>query len=305
MVNLAPTLFAGDSSDALARVYAVLPRAGLPEGAQLEGELVGPYCRSSQTLPARIRFIDRGPGPSLLAEAIVPDPCFWTPELPFLYKVELRAVAGEKPDGVITVAAGRLFGIRRLGVEKASIRLDARRFVPRGVYRECVGIADLKQARETTSALFVVDPSEDVLKEASEDGVLLAVRLRAPDSFTKGRVGLLQSELARLGRCPAVAVVVLDGDVAAGNELRLTARGTLLAQHVASADSLFDPAPWAHLFWWQIDAGTAPAETPPQDMPIIVYRPAPENATIEEGRSACDRLQAELAPVGDFAGYFC
>ena len=63
-MNFNPTIFAGDSSDALARVYAALPRTGLPDDARLEGELVGPYCRHSQTLPARIRFLDRGPGPT-------------------------------------------------------------------------------------------------------------------------------------------------------------------------------------------------------------------------------------------------
>jgi hypothetical protein len=303
-LDLDPQLFVGDANEALARVYAALPRAGLHAEARLVGELAGPFCRYSQTLPARIRFVDRGPGASLLAEAIVPDPCFWTPELPFLYKAELRITAGEEPDGDITVAAGRAFGIRRLGVEKASIYLDARRFVPRGVFRECVGVADLKRARDTASALYVSDPSEDVLQEASEDGVLLAVRLRAPDNATRDRVAVLQSELARIGRCPAVAVVVLDGDITAGPELRAAARGMLLAQHVTSAGAYFAPAPWAHLLWWPIDEQT-PAGTPSHDLPILVYRPARENATIEESRRACDRLQAELATLGDFAGYFC
>lgn len=289
-MNLNPTIFSGDSSDALARVYAALPRTGLPDDARLEGELVGPYCRHSQTLPARIRFIDRGPGPTLLSEATVPDPCFWTPELPFLYAVEVRAVQGDK-----TIAAiSRPFGIRRLGVHGKSLYLDAKRFVLRGVRIHPVATQDLTAARRAASALFVTDPTDRFLQEASEEGVLLAVELHASQPAV---------ELSRLGRWPAVAVVVLDGDSAAGNELRLSARNTLLAQNVAAADTPVAPSAWAHLLWWQLDADKTPPPAPSHDMPIIAYRPTSENATIEESRRACDRLQADLAPLGDFAGY--
>jgi hypothetical protein len=303
-LDLDPQLFVGDANEAIARVYAALPRAGLPDEARLVGELVGPFCRYSQTLSARVRFIDRGPGPSLLAEAIVPDPCFWTPELPFLYKAELRAVGGEKPENDIAVAATRReFGIRRLGVEKSSIQLDARRYVPRGVFRRAIGVADLKEARETASALYLVDVWDEVLQEASEEGVMMAIRLQSPKSAGTNRVARLQSELTRLGRWPSVAIVVLDGDIAAGKELRLAARGTLLAQQCTSSDSFSAPAPWAHLLWWQVEDQIS-ARKPTHDVPIVVYLSAPEKATIEEGRRACDRLQAELAPLGDFAGYF-
>ena len=83
-------LFFGDASDAVARVYARLPCDETTTGSQLTGELIGPECRFAQTLSARIPFQDRGPGESLLAEAVVPDPCFWTPELPMLYKARIE-----------------------------------------------------------------------------------------------------------------------------------------------------------------------------------------------------------------------
>jgi hypothetical protein len=290
-LNLEPTIFVGDSSNALARVYAALPRLDLPDDVRLEGELVGPYCRHSQTLPARIRFIDRGPGPTLLSEATAPDPCFWTPELPFMYSLELRAVQGDE-----TIAAvKRPFGIRRLGVHGKSLYLDAKRFVLRGVRIDPAAIDDLKTAKHTASALFVSNPSDEFLQEASKEGVLLAVELQA-SQFT--------NELSRLGRWPAVAVVFLDTARPAGKELRLAARNTLLAQNLAAADTPVAPSAWAHLLWWQVDADKTPAAAPSHNLPIIAYRPTSKNATIEERRRACDRLQADLAPLGDFAGYF-
>jgi hypothetical protein len=291
-LKLEPTIFAGDSSDALARVYATLPRAGLPDDARLEGELVGPYCRHSQTLPARIRFLDRGPGATLLAEATVPDPCFWTPDLPFMYSAELRGIQGNE-----TIAAiKRPFGICRLGVHGKSLYLDAKRFVLRGARIEPTAIDDVFTAKQSASALFVADPSDQFLQEASEEGILLAVDLPASQPA---------AELTRLGRWPAVAVVVLEGGISAGKELRLAARNTLLAQQVNQSGRVSAPAPWAHLLWWQIENESISTPTLADNMPIIAYRPTSKNATIEESRRACDRLQADLSPLGDFAGYIC
>ena len=91
----------------------------------------------------------------------------------------------------------------------------------------------------------------------------------------------------------------------AGKELRLAARNTLLAQRFARADAAKQPVPWAHLLWWEIDASEAPTALPPHDIPIIVYRPDSKNATIDESRRACDRLQADVASLGDLSGYVC
>jgi hypothetical protein len=297
-LKLEPQLFLGDASDAEARVYAVLPRAGLCDDARLEGELVGPRCRYSQTLPGRIRFVDRGPGPTLLAEAIVPDPCFWTPDLPFLYSVELR-LAGVNAATAQPFTVKQPFGIRRLGAHQASIFLDARRFVPRGVSIDDSHPDMAKAARDAASALYLDDPADDFLREASEEGVVLAVSARQPKSPDP-----LRAELIRLSRWPAVAMVVLDSDLPAGRELRLAARNTLLAQRIIEGNpSPTAVCPWAHLLWWEIDRSTTTA-APPHDVPIVVYRTADQATSLAARRRACDDLQVNLAPLGDFAGYF-
>ena len=77
-------IFFGEASDTVAA--SMLGCAGRKpiKGSQLTGSLVGPSCLYAETLPARFEFVDRGPGESLLAEAVVPEPCFWTPEMPHL-----------------------------------------------------------------------------------------------------------------------------------------------------------------------------------------------------------------------------
>lgn len=291
-------LFFGDANDAEARLYASLAREGLSADAHLSGELVGPFCRYSDTLPARIRFSDRGPGPTLLAEAVVPHPCFWTPELPFMYRVTVRL--SNTSGALTTIANERPFGIRRLGVQGTSIYLDAKRFVLRGIQLDSPNVGDLKAAREAASALYLDDPNDVILEEASEEGVLLAVRLGDNTAEEK-----LIAEVARVGRWPAVAVVVLDGDVPACKDLQRAARNTLLAQRVTSGElSATSLRPWADLLWWEVSRVEAAIVCPSHNLPLIVYRPAAEAATIAERRLNCDRLQAELAPLGDFAGYF-
>ena len=57
---------------------------------QLTGTLAGPSCLYAKTLQATFSLVDRGPGESLLAEAIVPEPCFWTPEMPQLYQADVQ-----------------------------------------------------------------------------------------------------------------------------------------------------------------------------------------------------------------------
>ena len=127
-------LFFGAASSAEARFYA---RYELGDSAsdrtslEITGQLIGPVCDFSQTLPGKHRFIEIGAGldsqRAALVQAIVPDPCFWTPELPFLYRAELQIDCGGD-----VVEARRTVGIRRLGVRGKSLFFDGKRFVLRG-----------------------------------------------------------------------------------------------------------------------------------------------------------------------------
>ena len=85
-------IFFGEGHDAIAHVYARLRGRTTADDFQLAGRLTGPTCLYAETLPATLSFVDRGPGNSLVAATIVPEPCFWTPDMPQVYQavVELR-----------------------------------------------------------------------------------------------------------------------------------------------------------------------------------------------------------------------
>ncbi len=89
----------GDVNDVEARVFARYVSAAESGDAEAEqvvlrGTLRGPYCEQSRTLPAEIMFRDTGrPG---LVEALVPDPCTWSPELPHLYQADVEARQGQR-----------------------------------------------------------------------------------------------------------------------------------------------------------------------------------------------------------------
>ncbi len=294
-------LFFGEATAAEARVYARLDGSQLPPDATLSGQLVGPECRFARTLPAKIPFQFRGRDArgALLAEAIVPDPCFWTPDLPMLYRAELQGKsrrAGISPTCQNEVApTERRFGIRRLGVRGKSLYLDGQRWVLRAVSRERADLEDLAAARTSDAALVVAAADDDFCLEASQQGVPLIV-------MVSGRGVELVNEIRRLSKWPAVFLVVLDPEQPADFDPRPLARNLLFAVHYR-ADKPLGSSTWPHVLWCEIEGEHAPAQCAGSLRPIIAFRRLPDQAEIPTGRSACDRLQLELAPLGDFAGY--
>ena len=84
-------VFHGDLNQNLAHVYVQLSVADATH-LRLRGQVRGPRSALTRTLPASIPLTDLGPGPSALARALVPDPCFWEPGQPFLLRRRRRGV---------------------------------------------------------------------------------------------------------------------------------------------------------------------------------------------------------------------
>jgi beta-galactosidase/beta-glucuronidase len=84
----------GDVTDVEARVIARYH--GATKGVALSGSLRGPFCEKGRTLPAQLMFRDFSDGDRVQAEAVVPDPCMWTPEMPHLYQADVEARQGDK-----------------------------------------------------------------------------------------------------------------------------------------------------------------------------------------------------------------
>ena len=292
-------LFFGEANDALARVYARLPRNDLPPGVRLDGTVNGPDCKFAATLPSPVPLVEKKVSGTFsetpLAEAVVPDPCFWTPELPFLYRVRVELRRGAD----VLAAADRMFGIRRLGVKGRNLFLEGKRFVIRGVGADSTSEHDLVAWRAADAAMIIRQPSDDVCRQASEQGVLLLAEIRPdiPDPL---------AELRRLSRWPAVGVAILDSStcMVASSDLRAAARNLLLAQRTGSAVISAEPlCDWAQLIVAETTPDPLALNARLSHIPIIVRCALAKPVSLPSARAACDLLQRDLAPVGDFAGY--
>jgi hypothetical protein len=293
-------LFHGDATPAHARVYARLSHEEVPGDTRVEivGSLIGPSCDFAHTLPARIPFVQNRASGGLLAEAIIADPCFWTPELPFLYRAKLELRAGGAPPATIN----QFVGIRRLGIRGKSLFFDGKRFVLRGVHWESE-ISNLKSdeprsafARESWTGLTVQSPDDDVCDFASRRGILLVA------DQTHVALSVLVSELRRLARWPAVAIAVAASDADLPVETHDIAPNLLLAQQIDAGEPM-NLKPWARLAFAELgDPAEFARKTADCRLPIVALRRITPDY-IERSRASCDALQRDLAPYGDFAGY--
>jgi hypothetical protein len=280
------------------------------DGWRLTGRVRGPECRYAQTLPADYPLRSHEPGPALLAEAFIPDPCFWSPALPQLYWATIELVH----NGAACGTATRMVGVRPLGARGRSLYWEGKRWVLRSVLANEVantGIPELNAWHEGPTAMLVDHPPDELCRQASLDGVLIVARLT-------GAQARLSSELARLARWPGVGIAVVDQVVPDGaesqlSELRHCARNMLIAQFLSGGkgENAIIPATGAQAVVLDLGLHGANAmslsnlETVLQycRLPLIAYRPAGPQSNVAIGRAASDLLQSELATLGDFAGY--
>ena len=298
----------------------VFVRAALPEPPQsslrLAGELAGPECRRSITLPAGASLVDLGAGPAgLLAKAVLTEPAFWTPDLPNLYRLTVRVEA----DGQTLTEATRRIGLRRSGVRGRSLWLEGRRWVPRGVARDPRS-CDVPTVRDAAVAAVVTDPPESLLVAADEAGlvVIAVAQAGAGPAFDAGAI------VERIGAWaghPSVVITVLpqpltDARAAAVAATARRLKGTMLLACTADGASPPPTGVPTGIDCLRVALGTgslphaawrdaAPA------VPLLAWRPGAD--ADEPHRGDCDRLQASLAAWGvadgrplqawDWAGY--
>lgn len=303
------TVFHGEASAALGRVYARLTASEATAGCELAGRVVGPRCRWAETLPAASMLVPR-PGRTvgdplanplvdpLLAEAVVPDPCFWSDELPMLYTVEVELRRG----GTAIAAAERSLGFRGVGRRGRSLFRQGRRWVPRGMSVASVSgdaVDDLADWREASAVMFVERPSDAICQRASEIGVwLIAAVDRGADAAV--------AELSRIARHSAVFLAVLPSGIQATAALRMAAPNLLLAERldISSMSEPHEPSPHADcVFADAADVEAFAAAVGRCTLPVIAHRPLAAPQPIAVARRACDDLQRDLASVGDFTGY--
>jgi len=291
-------VFYGQLATTQGCVYARLSDVPSQTDLSLTGRLVGPHCSLSSTLQAHIPFADQGPGPSLLAATLVPDPCFWSPRMPATYeiKIELRC------NGTVIDEATRQIGLRMFGARGRDLFLEEKRWVLRGT---CAGedlvaveAGDLTAWRDHQLAMLADSPNEGLLAAASSQGVMVAARLSE-------KLSEQVEEVTRLALWPAVSMIVMQQIPCDEVVLRAAAPNLLLAWE-ASGNELTSRPEWADLLLFPLVEAMrlSRQELAQCPIPVIIYdddRAA--GMSPEAARRQCEQLQREVVALGDFAGY--
>lgn len=289
-------IFFGEANNAAARVYARFLDEGFTDNCWLTGRVIGPTCPYSQTLsatiPLRAKSARESASGALVAEAVVPDPCFWTTELPFLYRVEVELRCGDE----VLASAQRLLGIRRLGAHRRRLLFEGRGWVARGVDVHEVPERPLADWRAADLAMIVEQPDDELCAEASRLGALLIAELA-------GEGESLATELRRLARWPAMAMAVLPAGAGFDWASPRAARNLLVGQRVqGSAFSVQD---------FHADVVVCENDTAERiavmardvSVPVLAWRRAGWRDELADARRECDLLQRDLAGAGEFAGF--
>lgn len=286
-------VFFGAVSPAEAHVYARLDAPAEAAALRITGQLRGPLCSKATTLPATVSFQTRSGIDALLAEAIVPDPCYWTPELPHVYQVRVELHRGAE----LVQVAERVLGIRPLGVHGSRLALAGKGWVLRGLWGEGLTTEGWFAAEDPTAAVIVSRPDDALCAEASRRGLWLVAVVEGIEGAAD-----VTAELARLARWPAVALAIVAAAGPLEFDVRRRARNLLLGQLVD--DAAAEPASWADVL---VARGAAPdtlaALAAGRDRPVVAWRPESAGPDFAAARAAIDRLQRDLAGRSDFAGY--
>lgn len=259
----------------------LVPREG-SEIVKITGAVRGPYSDFSKTLTSDSAF--KAAIAPRQVEALVVDPCYWIPSLPFWYDLRVTLELNDRSTREEVIP----LGIKRFYCERRNFLLEGKRVVLRGMGFDSPNGEQLQSARKFEAALMVGHVAAADLQQASRLGVPLVVDLRESNPAAS----------AELDWHAAVMLVLVDVDQARAVQLRNT--------HVAICVSTDSDEPAVSCDAYAIEL--SPGERPPAwaatcDKPVIAIRKDP-GAEIRTARAGCDKLQAELAPEFDLAGYF-
>jgi len=289
--------FVGTRTESLAYVYLnAIPVD--PQIESIEGKIIGPHCQFSRTLPAEFAFT-RANHPlsdSLVLESLIIDPCYWTPALPFLYNLELQL---QMRDGK-KVAQSAKVGLRRWDYEGTNFRMQCRRVVLRGTSCDQLTSEIIQHARTAETSLLVDRYDPQFCATTDQQGVIVVLDLRSTE-------GTLDEIFRLLDWLPSVFLALVNAEqLARPNFNHHWPKQCHLAQCLTAIST---PDELTNFNTEALAVELAPGERPPTwlasiDRPVIVIRRGEDYADLVAARAACDRLQAELAPEFDLAGYF-
>jgi|GEM_PF-4595097 len=278
-------VFFGRATPAEARIYARIPAVGLPAGARLTGSVRGPKSAFSHTLSATIPLVDLGPGAARVAEAVVPEPCFWTPGMPYLYEVRVSLEVG----GQAWAQSEQMLGIRPMGSSHRRLVLEGKPWILRTVEPSDFTIESLIPWREAKASLVLSHPGDAECRAASEQGVGLVAMVNEGD---------IAAELRRLSRWPAVMLAVVPADFDPGQvpppaNLMLGVRMPLGKPPAWAKVVLAEPTGNSSEDWrGQVGA----------DVSLIAVKTTEDERTVQSAAQSLAEFEGAFA-AGEWAGY--
>jgi hypothetical protein len=266
-------------------------------GWRIAGQITGPYCVHSETLPAVIAFHDQGDGAGLLATARIPDPCAWTARLPATYKVDIELThAGKCKQKSSHLFTFRGNEIRQNSFYQTDLNGNYRRWVLRCVQHPLDDALEDggDQFREEGLICIVINPTTEQCSLATHHGVAILAIVQQPDTETT------ISAVQQLEMWGCVTAGVLVGDV----EIKDIDLNNVQIPIGSWVSDVSKPLPeWAQFCIVDIaNISEVNAFMDWQKMPVIVSDMRPFEDCVS-ARSQCAALQKDVAAKGDYAGY--
>ena len=288
--------FHGATSSTSARIYVEMP----VDYPVAKVTVAGPFSERHATLPTAVPCRTAGPGPTQLWTTQLVDPCFWSPRSAVWYEVTVEQKGGD-------VATAPL-GIRMFGARGRNLMWDGRRYVLRAVGYDgpvtTVNRDVWESLRETNTALFVSQPSKELISGALRAGVPLIDDQRDLQDDA-------EPQAERWEGHPAL-VMQLTASPQIGARRRL-ACNMLIARTI---DRWPPPDGETPDVWvmtipkirsgeiTELDRRMVAVAAAESHIPVAVMQHGQSASEPTKLRSLCDRLQAELAPTTALGGYF-
>jgi hypothetical protein len=167
-----------------------------PQHLWIEGTVKGPICEYSTTLSGRSRlepeFVAEraSPASNLKAHATILDPCYWEPQHPFCYEIDLEL----RDDERVLDRRHILTGLRHLTVESSELLLNGRPYFLQGVrHPPTASIAELEAWHEANCQAFLVQTTPELCERTDRWGPLILHLLPPMESDARDQVVRLRN----------------------------------------------------------------------------------------------------------------
>ena len=266
-------------------------------GWRMAGQIAGPYCVHSETLPAVITFQDQGDGAGLLAAARIPDPCAWTARLPATYKVDIELThAGKCKQQSQHLFTFRANEIRQNSFYQTDLNGNYRRWVLRCVQHPLDDALNDggEQFREEGLVCIMINPTTEQCNLATLNGVAILSIVQQPD------IEKTISAVEELAGWGCVTACVIVGDV----EIKETDLNNVRMPLGCRVSGVSKPLPeWAQFCIVDVASISAvSAFVDWQKIPVIVSDVRHFEDCVS-ARNQCALLQKDVSAEGDYAGF--